>query len=70
MSHAPAAGTDSVTEPRPAGVTPSVPAFTRRQLVAWTVLGLLLPISVLTALIVVAQMAGSAAAATGGCGGG
>jgi hypothetical protein len=47
-----------------------VPAFTRRQLVAWTVLGLLLPISVLTALIVVAQMAGSAAAATGGCGGG
>jgi hypothetical protein len=53
-------------EPR----TAPLPALRRSQLVEWTVLGLLLPISVLTALIVLYQMAGSAAAATGGCGGG
>jgi hypothetical protein len=48
----------------------SRPALSRRQLIAWTLLGLLLPLSVLTALVVLHLMAASAAAATGGCGGG
>jgi hypothetical protein len=62
MMHEPVAGQQS--EPS------SATALSRRQLLAWTVLGLLLPISVLTALLVLHLMAASAAAATGGCGGG
>ena len=39
------------------------------QLLAWTLLALL-PLSVLVAIVVLNLMADSAAAATGGCGGG
>jgi hypothetical protein len=44
------------------------PPLSRREVLGWTLLGLL-PISVLTALFVLYVMTGSAAA-TGGCGGG
>jgi len=40
-----------------------------RQILAWTLLGLI-PASVAIALLVLHVMAASAAAATGGCGGG
>jgi hypothetical protein len=45
------------------------PAPSRRELLAWTVFALL-PLSVLVALLVLHLMSASAAAATGGCGGG
>jgi hypothetical protein len=54
----------------PQSTPPPAPPLSRRQLLVWTVLGLLVPISVLTALLVLHLMAASAAAATGGCGGG
>jgi hypothetical protein len=59
----------SVAERQPLAGPPSALPVRRPRLVAWTLLGLL-PLSVLTALVVLHLMAGSAAAATGGCGGG
>jgi len=54
---------------RPAEVPPQPARLCRPQLVGWTLLGLL-PISILTALVVLYLMSGASAAATGGCGGG
>lgn len=45
------------------------PTVNRRQALTWTLCALL-PVSVLVALLVLHLMAASAAAATGGCGGG
>ncbi len=60
-------------EPAPASheadVPLQAPALRRPQLLAWT-LGLLLPVSILTALVVLYAMSSASAAATGGCGGG
>jgi hypothetical protein len=62
------------SEPEPASgrqraAAPVQAALSRRQILGWTLFGLL-PLSVLLALAVLHVMADSAAAATGGCGGG
>ena len=62
---------DPRTAPSPgsADVPPQSPAA-RPQLLGWTLLALLLAVSMLTALVVLYLMAAGSAAATGGCGGG
>jgi ABC-type nickel/cobalt efflux system permease component RcnA len=54
---------------QPAASPAKAETLNRRQLLAWTLFGLI-PASVVIALLVLHFMAASAAAATGGCGGG
>jgi hypothetical protein len=52
---------------------PALPSGTpldRRELITRLLVGLLLPVSILTALVVLYVMSSASAAATGGCGGG
>jgi hypothetical protein len=57
-------------QPASSSLSLSLPARSRRQVLGWTLLGLLLPVSILTALVVLYVMSSASAAATGGCGGG
>jgi hypothetical protein len=61
--------TELASDPQLAAALAPAEPLRRRQLLAWTLFGLI-PASVLIAFLVLHFMAASAAAATGGCGGG
>jgi hypothetical protein len=61
---------ESASRCETAAAPPSTTALSRPQLLGLTLLGLLFALSVLTAVFVLHLMSASAAAATGGCGGG
>ena len=66
---------EPITGGQPAAMqqAPALPSGTplgRRELITRLLVGLLLPVSILTALVVLYVMSSASAAATGGCGGG
>ncbi len=67
--HEPITGRQPAALPQ-APVLPSGTRISRRELITRLLVGLLLPVSVLTALVVLYMMSSASAAATGGCGGG
>jgi hypothetical protein len=69
MTHEPITGGQAAALP-PAPVLPLRTPLSRRELITRMLVGLLLPVSILTALVVLYVMSSASAAATGGCGGG
>jgi hypothetical protein len=69
MMHDPITGGQRAAMPQ-ASALPSSTPLGRRELITRLLVGLLLPVSILTALVVLYVMSSASATATGGCGGG